>query len=58
MDMTAQDRVYWSRAANHAPDSGNISTNHSCNTGGYLWGLDAASREHIPQILTLLAPCL
>lgn len=36
IDMTAQDRVYLSLAANHAPVSGNISTNHSCKTGGYL----------------------
>lgn len=36
MDITAQDRVYFSLATNHAPVSGNISTNHSCNTGGNL----------------------
>lgn len=37
IDMTAQDRVYLSLATNHAPVSGNISTNHSCNTGGNLY---------------------
>lgn len=36
MDMTAQERVYFKRAANHASGSGNISTNHSWNTGGKL----------------------
>lgn len=36
MDMTAQERVYLNLAANHAPVSGNISTNHSCKTGGSL----------------------
>lgn len=36
MDMTAQDRVYRSLATNHDPASGNISTNHSCKTGGNL----------------------
>lgn len=36
IDMTAADRVYLSLAANHDPVSGNISTNHSCKTGGNL----------------------
>ena len=37
IDITAQERVYLNLAANHAPASGNISTNHSCNTGGNLF---------------------
>jgi hypothetical protein len=37
MDITAHDRVYLSRAVNHAPGSGNISTNHSWKTGGKLF---------------------
>ena len=36
IDITAQERVYLNLAANHAPASGNISTNHSCRTGGNL----------------------
>lgn len=33
MDITAQDRVYLSRAANHASGPGKVSTNHSWNIG-------------------------
>lgn len=36
IDITAVDLVYLNRAANHADGSGNISTNQSCKTGGYL----------------------
>lgn len=36
IDMTAEERVYLNLAANHDPVSGNISTNHSCKTGGNL----------------------
>lgn len=40
MDITAVVLVYLNLAANQAPGSGNISTNHSCKTGGNLYTLD------------------
>lgn len=39
IDITALVRVNRSRASNHAPGSGNISTNHSCKTGGSLYSV-------------------
>lgn len=46
--MTAQDRVYFSLAANHDPFSGNISTNHSCKTGGNLFHLSIILHVNTP----------
>ena len=50
--MTAQDRVYFSLAANHDPFSGNISTNHSCKTGGNLFHLSIILHMNTLAILT------